>query len=166
LGKSSNQKELIFRCKTSIGRIYVQSAKYQKAIQNFQECLEIAENSVDQQWLCHDIGRCALHLTDFELALKFGQKAIEYTNNDDLKWNINIRVLIAQSLKGMHKFKEATKEYESAFEFSKLLGDRDIGLSLWKSMEDLKLYKFENEMDSVEDLDLKKVEPAIQALKI
>ena len=99
LSKSSENKDGVSRAYENIGRVYARNGKYKDALQVWEKKLPMAENDMEKAWLYHEIGRCHIELGNYDTAIDFGKRCLEYSDKiNDAVWQLNAVVLIAQSL--------------------------------------------------------------------
>lgn len=139
----------MFRAYSSIGRMYVDLKKYSKAIQPFMESLQLTDSKQEKQWLLHDLAKCHQHLRNFNTAIEYCNDALRIISDDDYKWKINVRVVLAQIYTSLNDYRMATECYDVAFQQSKVYGDKNVGLDLWKEMENLKVLVLEKEIQEM-----------------
>lgn len=64
----------------------------------WEQKLPLTQSDIERTWLYHESGRCLLELGEYQLALDYGQKSLDYAMKaDDEVWVMNASVLIGQS---------------------------------------------------------------------
>ncbi|NWR88512.1 TTC25 protein, partial [Furnarius figulus] len=114
------------RAMDNIARVYVQTSRFQQAINIWEERIPMAKSSLEKAWLFHEIGRCYLELGEDETAQDFGEKSLESADEEgDVEWQLHATVLVAQAQVKLHDYRSAIMNFETALEKAKLVPDQE-----------------------------------------
>lgn len=117
-----NLPEAKSRALDNIGRVYARIGEFQNAIDVWEEKIPMAKSSLEKTWLFHEIGRCYLELARSEEARDYGEKSMAAAEEaEDVEWQLNASVLVAQAEVQLKDFKSAVTNFEKSFERAKLL---------------------------------------------
>ncbi|NXC36801.1 TTC25 protein, partial [Campylorhamphus procurvoides] len=118
--------DAVSRALDSIARVYVQTSRFQQAINTWEERIPMAKSSLEKAWLFHEIGRCYLELGEAETAQDFGQKSLESADEEgDVEWQLHATVLVAQAQVKLKDYRSAIMNFETALEKAKLVPDQE-----------------------------------------
>ncbi|XP_078497536.1 outer dynein arm-docking complex subunit 4 [Lissotriton helveticus] len=117
-----NLPEAKSRALDNIGRVYARIGQFQNAIDVWEEKIPMAKSSLEKTWLFHEIGRCYLELANSEVARDYGEKSMAAAEEaEDVEWQLNASVLVAQAEVQLKDFKSAVTNFEKSLERAKLL---------------------------------------------
>ncbi|KAJ1135848.1 hypothetical protein NDU88_002277 [Pleurodeles waltl] len=117
-----NLPEAKSRALDNIGRVYARIGQFQNAIDVWEQKIPMAKSSLEKTWLFHEIGRCYLELSNSEVARDYGEKSMAAAEEaEDIEWQLNASVLVAQAEVQLKDFKSAVTNFEKSLERAKLL---------------------------------------------
>ncbi|XP_014665347.1 PREDICTED: tetratricopeptide repeat protein 25-like isoform X2 [Priapulus caudatus] len=126
------------RAMDNLGRVYARFGMFKNAIKIWEEKLPFAQTEMEKTWLYHESGRCLLELTQYELALEYGQLSLDHAMKaDDEVWVMNASVLIGQSQVKLGDYRAAEEYFQRALDITELLGDREAQAAIVSALTDV-----------------------------
>lgn len=139
IAKQHELEEAQSRALDNLGRVYARTGKFEKAIEVWEEKVPMSSSPLETTWLCHEIGRCYLELDDCDKAKSYGERSLAAAQEaDDLVWQLNSSVLIAQSHVKKNELQEGLETFEKASELAKSQGDKAATNAISRAMNDVK----------------------------
>ncbi|KAG8446675.1 hypothetical protein GDO86_014215 [Hymenochirus boettgeri] len=138
----ANKHELMeakSRALDNIGRVYARVGRFKEAIEAWEEKIPLANSSLEKTWLYHEIGRCYLELDQTTEAKDYGEKSQQEADvTEDIEWQLNSSVLVAQAEVKLKDYKSAVINFEKALERARLLLNKDAEQAILNALEDAK----------------------------
>ncbi|XP_031750580.1 tetratricopeptide repeat protein 25 isoform X2 [Xenopus tropicalis] len=125
------------RALDNIGRVYARIGKFSDAIKVWEEKIPLASSSLEKTWLYHEIGRCYLELERTAEAKDYGEKSQQEADAaEDIEWQLNACVLLAQAEVKLKHYQSAITSFENALERARLLHNKDAEQAILTALED------------------------------
>ncbi|XP_040291742.1 outer dynein arm-docking complex subunit 4 isoform X1 [Bufo bufo] len=139
IANESNIPEAKSRALDNIGRVYARIGKFQEAVKVWEEKIPLASSSLDKTWLFHEIGRCYLELELFEEARDYGVRSQQEAEEaEDVEWQLNASVLVAQAQVKLKDYQSAVINFEKALEKARTVDNKDAEQAILTALEDAK----------------------------
>ncbi|KAM4623252.1 outer dynein arm-docking complex subunit 4 [Discoglossus pictus] len=124
------------RALDNIGRVYARIGKFKEAIKVWEEKIPLVTSSLEKTWLFHEIGRCYLELDQTVEAKDYGQRSQQAADEaEDIEWQLNASVLVAQAEVRLKDFQSAVINFEKALDRAKLLHNEDAEQAILNALE-------------------------------
>lgn len=123
------------RALDNLGRVYARLGKFDKAIEAWTIKLPLAENNLEKTWLHHELGRCFFEMGKNEEAISHGLESFKFAEEaKDSTWQINSKVLLAESHQKSGQESEALTAFNEALELSKFYNDQPAKAAIEKAL--------------------------------
>lgn len=138
IGEEHDLEECKSRALDNLGRVYARKGEYDKAIGSWGRKIPLAKTPLETTWLYHEIGRCHLEMGNYEEARNYGEKSVTAANESgDEMWQLNAKVLLAQSEVKLCEYQAALGSFESALDMAKAQRDTAAEGAIKKAIDDV-----------------------------
>jgi len=115
VARKSGIDELKIRAMDNLAEAYVKNGDYEKSIRIYTDRLKSIKTGSESAWINHNWGRCLLEQGHFEEAEARGNAAFTAAlEAADKQWQLNAKVLVAQSQIKKGNLTEAEKSFKDA----------------------------------------------------